>query len=78
MSFELYDASVAHVAGANGRDALSGVTLSIAQGDQVALIGPSGAGKTTLLHALACAHRPRAGAFQAFGSDPWRDRKSVV
>ncbi len=71
MSFKLYDASVAHVAGATGRDALSGVTLSIAQGDQVALIGPSGAGKTTLLHALACAHRPRAGTFQAFGSDPW-------
>lgn len=71
MSFVLHDVSVRHPVAGNRRDTLSGVTLSIAQGERVALIGPSGAGKTTLLHTLACAHRPVAGAFSAFGVDPW-------
>ena len=52
--------------------ALSDVTLSIAQGEQVALIGPSGAGKTTLLHTLACAMRPAAGELSVFGVSPWQ------
>ncbi|MBA5686894.1 phosphonate ABC transporter ATP-binding protein [Rugamonas apoptosis] len=51
--------------------ALSDITLTVAQGEQVAVIGPSGAGKTTLLAVLACAHRPADGVFQAFGQDPW-------
>ena len=60
----MHRATVAH-------PALSDVTLCIAQGEQVALIGPSGAGKTTLLHTLACAIRPVAGEFSVFGTSPW-------
>ena len=72
MAFDLHDVAVRHATGAAYLpDALSGLTLSIAQGEQVALIGPSGAGKTTLLHALACAHRPQTGSFRTFGIDPW-------
>jgi len=72
MSFALHGVSVRHPSSASGHpDALSGLTLSIAQGEQVALIGPSGAGKTTLLHTLACAQRPATGRFEAFGVDPW-------
>lgn len=73
MSFALHGVSVRHAAakrGDSGR-ALNDVTLSIGQGEQVALIGPSGAGKTTLLHTLACAHRPEAGELSAFGVAPW-------
>jgi phosphonate transport system ATP-binding protein len=72
MSFVLQHASVRHQA-ASGRaaPALSDVTLSIAPGEQIALIGPSGAGKTTLLHTLAAAHRPDSGSVRIFGSDPW-------
>jgi phosphonate transport system ATP-binding protein len=72
MSFVLRGVSVRHPSvSLQHASALSDVTLSIAQGEQVALIGPSGAGKTTLLHTLACAHRPQAGGFSMFGVDPW-------
>lgn len=43
----------------------------MAQGEQVAVIGPSGAGKTTLLQLLACAQRPDEGSLQLDGIDPW-------
>jgi phosphonate transport system ATP-binding protein len=69
MIFELRDAAVRHPTA--GGNALSGLTLAIGKGEQLALIGPSGAGKTTLLHTLACAHRPHGGSFSAFGVDPW-------
>src|SRR5450830_1546329 len=51
--------------------ALRNITLHVAPGEQLALIGPSGAGKTTLLATLACSHRPLSGTFEAFGADPW-------
>lgn len=73
MSFVLRGVSVRH-ASAGRRDtshALSDVSLSIDQGEQIALIGPSGAGKTTLLHTLACAHPQASGEFSAFGVEPW-------
>jgi len=50
---------------------MRGITLDVAAGEHVAIIGPSGAGKTTLLHALACALRPSAGSVQLGGRDPW-------
>ncbi len=56
---------------ADGRLALAEVTLTLAPGEQVAIIGPSGAGKTTLLATLACALRPSSGRVELFGQDPW-------
>jgi phosphonate transport system ATP-binding protein len=73
MTFELRDLDVRHPSSPAGiAHALSGLTLSIAQGEQIAIVGPSGAGKTTLLHTLACAHRPDGGRFMVVGSDPWQ------
>lgn len=72
MTYELIDVSVRHPAAlATSVNALDHLTLSIRQGEQVALIGPSGAGKTTLLHTLALAHRPATGAISVVGVDPW-------
>ena len=68
-TYSLQQLSVRH-AGA-GTAALHEIDLLVAQGEQVALIGPSGAGKTTLLATLACAQRPADGRFQLFGVDPW-------
>jgi putative ABC transport system ATP-binding protein len=42
--------------------ALAPLSLAIAAGETVAVIGPSGAGKTTLLHLLAGITRADAGS----------------
>lgn len=56
---------------ANAPAALRGLNLTVASGEQVAVIGPSGAGKTTLLQLLACALQPATGTLQLDGRNPW-------
>src|SRR5215469_18662561 len=49
--------------------ALFGVSLDVAPGETVALVGANGAGKTTLLSAIAGALRPWAGTITMDGAD---------
>ncbi len=49
--------------------ALSEVSLQIAQGEFIALLGPNGAGKTTLIQILAGLVRPSAGSASVMGFD---------
>jgi ATP-binding cassette, subfamily B, bacterial len=51
------------------RPALDGVTLEVAPGQLVALVGPSGAGKTTLTSLLARFYDPQQGSVQIDGHD---------
>ncbi|MEO8523663.1 MAG: ATP-binding cassette domain-containing protein [Caldimonas sp.] len=69
MSFRLEGASLVH---ANGQRALHEVSLALAQGERVAVIGPSGAGKTTLVRVLGTSLRPTGGSVALFDTDPWR------
>jgi ATP-binding cassette, subfamily B, bacterial len=56
----------------DGDDVLAGVDLTIAQGERLALVGPTGAGKSTLAKLIARLYDPVAGTI-TFGGVDLRD-----
>ncbi len=48
---------------------LKGISLSVSQGEFVALMGTSGSGKTTLMNILGCLDRPSAGQYWLEGQE---------
>lgn len=78
MSIRLSGVGYCH---AGTRATLDDVTLSVAPGEGIALIGPSGAGKTTLLRLLATHLRPDSGELELLGASPWtlsgKDRQDL-
>jgi phosphonate transport system ATP-binding protein len=69
MAFELQGVGLTH---GNGFRALQRISLRLARGERVAVIGPSGAGKTSLIRLLSSAARPSAGRLQILGANPWQ------
>lgn len=69
MILELGGISKTFTVGTERVEALVGVTLALARGEFVTVIGSNGAGKSTLLNVIAGTTQPSAGRVQVGGRD---------
>jgi lipoprotein-releasing system ATP-binding protein len=71
---EAHDLAKSYVGGDGGViTVLSGVTLQVARGEMIAIVGASGAGKSTLLHILGALERPTRG-YVVLAGEPVHER----
>lgn len=58
--------------GGSSLQILSGISLELSSGENLAIVGPSGSGKSTLLAILGTLDRPTEGAVTLDGVDPFQ------
>lgn len=59
------------------KTAVDGLTLSVKEGELIALLGVNGAGKTTTVKMLTCLSRPTGGKAEIMGKDILKDPDGV-
>jgi ABC-type lipoprotein export system ATPase subunit len=68
-AIELKDVFRVHSTPEGDAAALQGLSLNVAEGEVLTVLGPSGSGKSTLLRLLAGLERPSAGVVRVHGED---------
>ncbi len=76
--YKLTDVTKTYSLGRNVVGALQGVDLTIADGEWLAIQGPTGHGKTTLLQMLGALDRPTSGSVEFDGKDLAELREAAV
>jgi len=66
---QIEDLTKTYVMGEETVTALDSVSLSIARGESIAIIGPSGSGKSTLMNILGGLDRPSGGRYRFEGEE---------
>lgn len=78
---ELQNAGKTFRRGSELIQAVRDITLSVNEGEFVAIVGPSGSGKTTLLNLIGCVERPDSGHIRIDGQEtdrlPERDLTKI-
>jgi putative ABC transport system ATP-binding protein len=72
MGIQIVNVSKTYHMGAIEVTALAGVSLEIADGELVAIMGPSGSGKSTLMNILGCLDVPSHGSYRLDGQEVGR------
>lgn len=67
MAIELRDITKVYSIGDQAVHALGGISLDIADGELVAIMGPSGSGKSTLMNIIGCLDQPTTGTYRLDG-----------
>jgi putative ABC transport system ATP-binding protein len=58
--------------------AVRGVSLTVHDGEFVAIMGPAGSGKSTLMHVIGCLDTPTSGSYHLAGEDVSTMRESAL
>ena len=69
MLIDIRDITKVYEMGQEQVHALSGVTLGVARGEYVAIMGPSGSGKSTLMNLIGCLDTPTSGSYVLNGRE---------